>query len=326
MPLFSKDDLVATMRCDPRAPLACKLDWPMKKICYWGGDPCDSRPPAADEWADPWGVFWRKESPDPDMMPFPVGHPLDEALENLDRWQPPTVDAPGGLFADPPRVRPEPDLLLTAEHPFALFERAWLVAGMQNLLEAMADHPARVDALFELLGAFEDGVARRYIKLGVEAAWIADDYGMSASLMFSPAMWRRFIRPHLKRLVDRYHEAGALVILHSCGNVTPLVDEFLELGVDVLDPLQPRCNDLAEVRRKTAGRMCLCGGVEASLLLSDDIERTIVDTREMIGLLGGNGGYIVGPDDEWMFPPGSANAMMKTVEAFRTGGQRAWNS
>lgn len=314
---FSKSDLVAAMKCRPGTPLPCKLDWPIQRVCYWGGDPCDYRPSDASRWTDNWNITWRKESPDPVMMPFPIAHPLDANLEDLDRIAWPDADDPQ-LFADLKHRQADPDLLLVASHPFSIYERAWLLVGMQPLLTAMVDRPRRVEELFERIGRFEAGIARHYVALGAEAAWISDDYGMNSAMMFSPEMWRQFVKPRLKRVVDIYHDAGALVILHSCGNITPLVDEFLDVGINVLDPLQPNCNRLAEVRRKTAGRICLSGGVEASRMLCGDVVTTTLQTHERVAQLGQNGGYIVGPDDEWDYPPSTHEAMLKAVDVYRT--------
>lgn len=321
---FAKDELVATMRCRPDTLLPCKLDWPVERIRYFGADPVDSRPLSASTWSDGWGVTWRKESADPEMMPFPVGHPLHERLDELSTHAWPNPADPR-LFVDLIHVRHSMDRLLIGEHPFALYERAWLLTGMQHLLLAMEDEPARVEELFERIAGFELSIARRYIDLGVEAAWVADDYGMNSGLMFSPAAWRRFVRPHLKRLVDLYHQAGALVILHSCGNITGLIEDFLKLGIDVLDPLQPSCNRLEDIRRKTQGRICLCGGVESSALLAGDAAETEIRTRERIALLGSEGGYIVGPDDDWIWPDATREAMLRAVGDYReaVGNDRA---
>lgn len=316
--MFAKDDLIATMRCEPGALLPCKLDWPLRRICYWGGQPVDSRPAGSVTWADEWGVTWRKEAPDPALMPFPIGHPLGDELEGINRFIRPGVDHQA-RFADLIHLRCQTNEMLVGEHPFSLYERAWLVAGMQNLLTAMASSPHRVDRLFEIIGSFEDEIALSYIDLQVEAAWISDDYGMNAALMFSPAMWRRYVRPHLKRIIDRYHQAGILVILHSCGNITPLIDDFLELKIDVIDPLQPNCNNLSEIRRKTAGRLCLCGGVSSTMLMSGDTLGTARDTLEQIERLGMAGGYIVGPDDDQKYPDDTHEAMLETVRTHRDG-------
>lgn len=318
---FPKQDLIATMRCEGGALLPCKLDWPIRTICYWGGHPGDSRPPDMPIWRDAWGVGWQKESPDPSLMPYPIEHPLHDGLENVGRITPPDA-SDGRLFADLVHLRHPEDQLLVAEHPFSIYERAWLLAGMQNLLTCMADAPDLVDRLFAMIGDFEEQIARQYVRLRVEAAWISDDYGMSSALMFSPAMWRRFVRPHLERLVSVYHEAGALVILHSCGNISALIDDFLEVGIDVLDPLQPNCNRLDFIRDRTAGRICLCGGIESSILLAGDTATTIAETHRRVALLGESGGYIVGPDDDWDYPVATHDAMLSAVEHYRNSNRR----
>jgi uroporphyrinogen decarboxylase len=213
--IFPKEELIATMRCQKGALLPCKLDWPIQKLCYWGGRPADTRPPGAPIWRDLWGVGWQKESADPTMLPFPIEHPFESEPDRWTQLKSPDSSDPT-LFADLINVRHLSNRLLIGEHPFALYQRAWLLAGMQNLLSSMKDSPERVDGLFACIGDFEAKIAQYYLKLGVEAAWIDDDYGMNSGLNFTPEMWRRFIRPQLQRLIGIYHEAGALVILHSC--------------------------------------------------------------------------------------------------------------
>ncbi|NLX15170.1 MAG: hypothetical protein GXY44_16190 [Phycisphaerales bacterium] len=314
--LFPKEELIATLRCRQGALLPCKLDWPVCKICYWSGDPGDARPAGAHEWKDTWGVTWRKESPDPTMMPFPVAHPLHGRLNILDRHPWPNPEDPH-LFADLANLRHPDHQLLIGEHRFALYERAWLLTGMRHLAESVDDDPEGLDDLFARIGAFESAIARRYIRMGVEAAWIVDDYGTSSMANFTPETWRRYVKPHLRKIVEQYHEAGALVFLHSWGNVTPLIDDFLGVGIDAIDPLQPDCNRLDYIRRQTAGRMCLCGGVASSVMLADNAERTREDTHLRIQELGAQGGYIVGPEDDWEYPPLAHQAMLSVVDHYR---------
>jgi uroporphyrinogen decarboxylase len=319
--VFPKAELIATMQCREGALLPCKLDWPIQKVCYWGGDPRDCRPVNAERWEDLWGVDWRKESPDPSMTPFPVGHPMAGSLENLDRYNWPDADD-DRLFADLAHLRPLCNQMLIGVHPSLLYERAWLLTGLSQLPELMETNPAQVDELFARICEFERGIGRRYIELGVEAAWLADDYGTNRTQAFGPDLWRRFVKPHLQQIVQLYHEADRMVILHSYGNLGPLVDDFLEIGIDVLDPLQPNCNRLDHIRNKTKGRICLCGGVASSVLLADNTARTAADTRQRIHQLGADGGYIVGPDDEWEYPTAASNAMLEQVEYFRDLNER----
>jgi uroporphyrinogen decarboxylase len=312
--MFPKEELVATMRCQQGALLPCKIDWPVERICYFGGHPGDSRRPSAPIWRDLWGVGWQKESTEPGMKPFPVEHPLEGRLDRLSTLVPPDPHDPK-LYADLVNLRHSDGTLLIGEHPSAIYERAWLLAGIQNLFEAMSDQGNQVDELLQHIVEFELAVAAHYLELKVEAAWIADDYGTSATLR--PDMWRRFIRPQLQRLASLYHDAGVLVILHSSGNVSDVIDDLLEIGIDVLDPLQANCNRLDFVRQQTIGRMCLCGGIDSSVLLSGDAARTATQTHERIAMLGAAGGYIVGPDDDWDFPAGTRAAMLGAVEHYR---------
>lgn len=317
MTAFPKDDLIATMRCRPGALLPCKLDWPLRRVRYWGGRPADARRGDEAQWVDAWGVAWVKTVVDPGMLPFPVAHPLGEGLAALEALELPDPRDPR-VFADLVSQGPSEHHLLAGEHPFALFGRAWLLAGLVNLAHAMVHHPDQVDRLFERLGAFEMAIAEQYIAMGVEAAWIDGDNPIGHAPLFSMGMWQRFVKPHLARLVDRYHAAGRLVILHSSGHVEPLIEQLAAMGVDVLDPVSPGSNDLEEVHRLTAGRMCLCGGVRASTLAGQDSRQIMVETHQSIARLGGQGGFIVGPDDEPREVGEAAReAMLNTVRYHR---------
>lgn len=314
--VFPKDELLATMRCRPTALLPCKLDWPVRKIRYWGGHPRDCRPIGQTTWQDAWGITWRKESPDPALAPFPVGHPLESQQADITEAPLPDPKDPH-LYADLSNLRPSDDTLLIGEHPYALYERTWLLCGFGRLTDLVQNHPAQLDNLMERIVEFERQIAEKYIELGVEVGWISDDYGMSQSLLLNPERWRRFVRPHLEKLVDTYHQADRLVALHSCGHITPLINDLLEIGIDVLDPLQPACNELGYIREKTAGRMCLSGGVATSVLQAGDADRTLADTKTRIAELGTGGGYIVGPDHDWNIPSAARSVMLAVVEQHR---------
>ena len=319
--IFPKEELVATMRCRKGALLPCKLDWPIQKFCYWGGRPVDTRPPGAPIWRDLWGVGWQKESADPTMLPFPIEHPFESDAGRWEQLVPPDTGDPS-LFADLVNVRHLSNRLLIGEHTFALYQRAWLLAGMQNLLTAMAEAPQRVDDLFARIVDFEIDIAHNYLSLGIEAVWIDDDYGMNSGLGFTPEMWRRYVRPPLQKLINIYHDADALVILHSCGNITQLIDDFLEIGVEVLAPLQPSCNRLDLIRKRTAGRICMCGAIDGTSLRNGDSAKATSLTDERILTLGREGGYIVGPDDPWWIPLTAQEAMLTAVEHYRDSARR----
>jgi uroporphyrinogen decarboxylase len=116
--------------------------------------------------------------------------------------------------------------------------------------------------------------------------------------MISLPMWRAIFKPHYQALVDETHRLGMDFILHSCGNVTALIEDLIEIGVDALDPIQPVAMDPVEVGRRFGGRIAFMGAVDIQELLTngapEDVRREV---RRIIDLLAkpfGNS-LVVGP-------------------------------
>jgi uroporphyrinogen decarboxylase len=106
-----------------------------------------------------------------------------------------------------------------------------------------------------------------------------------------------------------------LVSFHSCGHVEPLLDLFIGLGVDILNPVQASANDLRAVRERTAGRMALQGGVPSSLLVSGPPGAIRAEARRLMRELGAAGGYFCCPDQGMPWPEEHHRALRETVEA-----------
>jgi uroporphyrinogen decarboxylase len=127
---------------------------------------------------------------------------------------------------------------------------------------------------------------------------IADDLAMKDNLLFSPAMFERFIAPRLERLIDLGHSYGLKVMLHSCGNVVPLMEELVAMKIDILDPIQVTAAqmDPAFLKGRFGDRLCLHGSIDTQHLLprgsADDVRRGV---RNMIDILGPGGGFILAP-------------------------------
>ena len=103
--------------------------------------------------------------------------------------------------------------------------------------------PELAEAMLERLADWQLAAADHFIEIGVEAVRISDDYGGQKNTLMSPAIWRRLIRSQLARLVAHYQAAGIPVILHTCGNVTAIMDDLVELGLAAFN-LQTNANDL----------------------------------------------------------------------------------
>jgi uroporphyrinogen decarboxylase len=180
---------------------------------------------------------------------------------------------------------------------FGLFERAWLMRGFENVLMDMLDHPTFVENLL-------DGITQVHLRamdlivarLPIEAYFAGGDDCDQRGPIMGLKLWRKFIKPHQARLIAHCHELGLPYVAHHCGNVAPLVDDFIEIGMDALESLQPEAMDVYELKRKTAGRLVLIGGLgNQSTLPFGSPEDVRTETQRIIRELGRGGGYVLGP-------------------------------
>ena len=127
---------------------------------------------------------------------------------------------------------------------------------------------------------------------------IADDYGMQDRMFMSPACWRKVFKPILKRFVDLAHSRGLLAQIHSCGSVRPIIPDLIEIGFDILDPIQPLARDMNpyELKREFGRDLCFQGGVDIQRLLPHGTAQEVNDeVQRLVEVMGRDGGYILAP-------------------------------
>jgi uroporphyrinogen-III decarboxylase len=148
------------------------------------------------------------------------------------------------------------------------------VSGVQQILSdilwdtasfslALYDRPSEIKAFQARLAAWAIAQARSAVAAGADIVFIGDDYGDANRLRISPAMWREFTLPHLARIVAAVHDLGAIAMLHSCGHQMPLLPDYADAGLDVLQSLQPKAGNNLEAAVRTVGdRLCLATGID----------------------------------------------------------------
>ena len=252
-------------------------------------------------WRDEWGSEWSHAAGD--VGATTVSYPLrdwaqldDYLVEHM-----PDARAPGRLDGALPALRMHGrDRYFGGMTHLALFERLHCLRGMQNAFQDFYLYPAEVDRLLDALTEYLLQVIRLWGRLGGVDGWfVTDDWGTQASLMISPRMWRKFFAARYRRICDEAHRWNMDVIFHSCGNVTQIVGDLIDAGVDVLDPLQPEAMDLAQIAREYGGKVVFCGGISDQEIVSltpaqvsDHVHR-VIDT---LGKAFGNA-YIVAPSN-----------------------------
>lgn len=221
-----------------------------------------------------------------------VKHPLEEPTLRGYSWPDPEK------IEDWDRFRTDllyhPHAFRCAGLGYGLFERAWLLRGMETLLEDMVERPDFVEQLLDAVLDFHlaamDIAVRR---LPLDAYFGGDDWADQRGPMMGVERWRRFIKPRLAKLIARSHEHGLPYVCHSCGNVAPLLDDLLEIGLDGLESLQPEAMDVFDIKRRCAGRMVLIGGMGVqSTMPFGTSEDVIYWTQRLLVEMGRGGGYI----------------------------------
>jgi uroporphyrinogen decarboxylase len=172
---------------------------------------------------------------------------------------------------------------------------------MDKVLMDMMLQPDMAVTLMGKLTDFHEAYYSRFLEAGqgkIDILYVTDDYGWQKGPLMSPMLWRQFIAPNLKRIVDVAHRYGAKFMLHSCGSVRQLIPDLIQVGVDVLDPVQTQATGMNpdELKAEFGHRLSFHGAVDTQTTLpfgsADDVRREV---EHHIAVLGQAGGYILAP-------------------------------
>lgn len=269
---------------------------------------------------DRWGVMWVGGTPagrewEPKVQGYAVNRPLqDPSLSKVEDYPFPDPMEPGIMDGKLDGVDRD-QVLILGDLPFLLLERAHVLMGMESLFLAMATEPEAVRVLLGRIADYQIGIVRRYIGLGVDAVRGVDDYGAQNSLLLSPKMWRDLIKPELSRIFKVAKDAGLFVFFHSCGHIMEIVPDLIEVGVDVLDPVQAQANDHAQLKHHFGDRLSFMGGTDSQYVLSRGTPADVeAEVKHRIRILGSGGGYILGPDHFLPIPEPNYRAFLSAGE------------
>ena len=200
------------------------------------------------------------------------------------------------FFADiPARIEKYPDRFRVFQLGFSLYERAWTLRGMQNLLMDFLDHPAFVHELLNAIADYNIAQVKEALKYDIDAVYFGDDWGQQRGLQMGPRLWRKFIYPVLKRMYAVVRESGKYVFIHSCGDVDELFDDLIDIGLNCFNPFQPEVMDVQTLYRRYQGRLVFHGGLSTQRTLPfGSVEEVRAETCRLLEM-GKAGGYIFAP-------------------------------
>ena len=279
---------------------------------------------AGERFTDAWGCVWA--SVISGLEGVVVEHPLAD-WDALDDYQPPDplVQAdrgPADWEAARERVSSaqERKELATGAVPHGfLFMRLYYLRGFENLMIDLASNEPRLQNLIDMLVQHNGKIVQQWLDVGVDVVHFGEDLGTQTASTISPAAFHKWITPAYKQLMQPCRQAGAHVYLHSDGYTMELMDEFMECGVDIVNP-QDLCNGIDDLAQHVKGRVCISLDVDRQKIVPFGTRREIHDLiEEEVRKLGGPQGgleMIAG-----IYPPTPAenvDALWEALEDFRT--------
>lgn len=244
-------------------------------------------------WKDDFGVLWNRNGADKDIGVI-EGYVIKE----------PDVNSYTFPELDEDRLRKGYEELMECKNDtfkfgsigFSLFERAWTLRGMENLLMDMILEPQFVDELLDRIVDYNLKVIDIALQYDIDGFHFGDDWGQQKGLIMGPGYWRRFIKPRLAKMYGRVKEKGLIVSQHSCGDIHEVFPDLIHAGLDVYQTFQPEIYDIKKVKKEYGDHLTFWGAISTQRLLPfatpDEVKRV---TRETIQILGENGGYIAAP-------------------------------
>lgn len=263
---------------------------------------------------DPYGVVWDR-TVDKDIgtpCEWPIREPSD-----LARYRWPDDPRDEEFAAIRAAIAEQTDRCSRYAVHFSLFERAWTMRGMEDLLVDMIERPKFVEDFLDAIVAHNLDSIRRALACNVDCVYFGDDYGTQRGLFMGLERWRRFFKPRLARMFAPVREAGKFVALHSCGLVTDIFDDLVEIGLNLFNPFQPEVMDVFAVKKRYHGRLAFHGGMSIQKVLPfgsvSDVRR---ETQRLIEM-GRDGGYIFSPSHQVPgdVPPENLAAMMEVLRS-----------
>jgi len=248
---------------------------------------------------DGWGVA-HEESPGAHHMTR-MHHPLELAASVLELE---TYPWPDFARLDFSYLKPEMDaihakgLAVFVWAECTIWETAWYLRSMENLFVDMACDEAMAASLFDTITKSACYRARKFAEAGADILGLGDDIGMQSSALMSVEMYRTWLKPRLARVIDAAKTVNPdiLISYHSCGYVLPFIDDLIEAGVDILNPVQPECMDFAAVHAAYGTRLSFNGTIGTQQVMPYGTPQQVRDeVRRNLTIAGPKGGLFCCP-------------------------------
>ena len=192
-------------------------------------------------------------------------------------------------------IEKKTDLFRCFQIGFSLYERAWTLRGIENLLLDLYVNPDFVHELLDAICQYNLAQIDKALEYDIDAVYFGDDWGQQTGLIMGYDLWKEFMYPRLQRMYARVREAGKFVMIHSCGDVDELFDDLISIGLNCFNPFQPEVMDVYEILPRYRGRLSFHGGLSIQKTLPFGTKEEVIDETKKLLDLGKDGGLILSP-------------------------------
>ncbi len=192
-------------------------------------------------------------------------------------------------------LREHTDAYILVEIWTSDFEKAYNARGIQNFLADMAGEPEFAKRLLDFITEKNLTYLRKIVQTpGIDGVLLGNDWGSQRDMLMSPETWRELLAPGAKREYDVIREAGLDIWIHSCGNIRQIIPDLIDMGAQVLNPIQPECMDIYELKDSLGDDMTFWGGISTQKTLPFGTpEEVEAETRRVSAYMSQKGGYIL---------------------------------
>ena len=249
-------------------------------------------------YSTPWGVKIRKAPYEYGAYAEIVESPLSN-LKNYDAYK----------FPDPEIVEKKNYQLqelaikkygkthaIVGPVPCTIFEACWFLRGLENFMVDLIDQEDFVNDIMDKAVEYHLEVSKTFVKMGVDIIWWGDDIGGEEGPMISPAHWKKYLKPRYAKMVEEVKKINknVKIAFHSDGYIEHAIEDFIEIGFDILNPLQPEMNDVAMIKKKYGDKLTFWGNVNTRSILSNGRPEDVInEIKNVIKVLAPGGGFIL---------------------------------
>jgi len=200
-----------------------------------------------------------------------------------------------------------------------IYESTYCLMGFEEFMMESITDTESVEILMDKITDYKVATAKRKVAAGFKVGHHGDDLGCQVGTLVSPAQFHGLIKPRIARLFKVFKDAGLPMMMHSCGDVTSFLPDLIEIGLDMIEPVQP-CMGLERIKKQFGDKLSFWGGIDTQEILPQGTPAEVAaETKRVISILGKGGRYIIAPSQEVMadVPVANIAAMLATIKAER---------